>query len=72
MLKFYLFLSNFVSDKGAQNLMAPIYRFSLRNLLYVTFMTPGILRWCLHFWKICALKVNGSDRTVINGRKINE
>jgi len=72
MLKFYLFLSNVVSDKGAQNLVAPIYRFSLRNLLYVTFMAPGILRWCLQFWKTCALMVNGSDHTAINGRKINE
>ena len=73
MLKFCLFIStDVVNDKGAENLVAPSCRFSLRNLLYVTFMAPGILRWCLRFWKICALIVNGSNHTVMNDRKINE
>jgi hypothetical protein len=73
MLKFRLFISkDAVNDKDAQNLVAPICRFSLRNLLYVTFMAPVILRWCIHFWKICAPMVNGSNHTVMNDRKINE
>jgi hypothetical protein len=56
----YLLLSNVVNVKSAQNLVAPICRFSLSNLLHVNFMAPGILRWCLHF---CGLGSSVSKAT---------
>jgi hypothetical protein len=26
---------------------------SIRNLIHVTVLAPGIVRWLLHFWEIC-------------------
>jgi len=30
------------------------YGLSVWNLPHVTFLAPGIFRWLLHCWKICA------------------
>jgi hypothetical protein len=35
-----------------------IYGSSVWNLLHITLLTPTILRWCLDFWKICALRTD--------------
>jgi len=31
-----------------------VFGFSLQLLLLITFLAPGILKWHLDFWKICA------------------